>query len=275
MRQGSLFLVLLCQIASAQPTDPRFKSCLESCFNVCDAGPASLAFGCREGCGDKCQHANDVRPTPYGSIAFGTRGAEGISWNQGSWAAADNLAIANCSRYGTDCKVVYRFEHTCAALAVAKGAQHYEAATGDSEKKAEANATAVCQQHWGTCLSDLAACSLTGATASNGPSAPPQPHVTSWGAIAYSAPDMQTGWATSKNDQALAESEAMKMCAQRGKACAVKAVFNKQCGALARDRSFVGFGTAADQRAAQQKALDACTKDGGARCVLYVSFCSL
>jgi hypothetical protein len=231
-------------------------------------------WGCQESCGDKCQHANDVRPTPYGSIAFGTRGAQGISWNQGTWATADNLAIANCGRYGTDCKVVYHFQNACAALAVAKGG-HYEAGTGDTAKKAEANATAACQQHWGTCTTDISACSFAAATASKGSNPPPQPHATSWGAIAYSAPDMQSGWAISKNDQALAESEAMKMCTQRGKACAVKAVFNKQCGALARDRSFVGFGTAADQREAQQKALDACTKDGGARCVLYVSFCSL
>ena len=215
MKQGSLFLILLCQIAGAQPTDPKFSACLDSCFTVCNAGPASLAWGCRENCGERCQHANDVRPTPYGAIAFGTRGAEGISWSQGTWATANNLAIANCERYGTDCKVVYHFQNTCAALAVAKGGQHYEAATGDTAKKAEANATAACQQHWGTCASDLSACSSASVAETTRSNPPAQPHATSWGAIAYSSPDMQSGWANSKSDQALAESEAMKMCATR------------------------------------------------------------
>ena len=257
-----------------QPTDPNFDTCLNNCFSVCDSGPQSLQWGCRENCGNQCASKGGSRPAIYGAIAWGTRGAQGISWNQGNWAAADQKAIADCSRYGGDCKVVYRYQNTCAALAVAKGAQHVEGATGDTEKKAEANATALCQQHWGTCASNISACSLANATASSRPAAPPQPHAASWGAIAYSPSEKQAGWASNKNDQSLAEQEAMKVCSQRGHACAVRMVFNKQCGALARDGNFVGVATAADPRETQQKALQECTKNGGSRCALQVFFCS-
>ena len=52
------------------------------------------------------------------------------------------MALATCGKHGNNCKIVYRFRDTCAALAVAMGSQHYEGATGDTEKSAEANATA-------------------------------------------------------------------------------------------------------------------------------------
>jgi hypothetical protein len=212
-------------------------------------------------------------PTPYGTIAAGT-GGQGISQNRTSWAAADRDAIAACSRYANDCKVVYRFQNTCAAIAVAKGAQHFEVATGSTEKKAEASATEVCQQRWGACRSDLSACSLTSTSPLNKPNPPAQPHATSWGAIAYSAADMGAGWSQGKSERANAEKEAMNTCSQRGKACALRTAFDKQCGALAADRNFTGLGVSTDQTEAQRKAIDECTKAGGTRCVLHISFCS-
>ena len=254
-------------------TSAEFDMCLNSCFNGCNTGPASLAWGCRENCGNSCADKNRNLPTPYGSIAFGAHGS-GISWNKVSWAASDRAAIAPCRRYANDCKVVYRFQNTCAALAEAKGAQHFEVATGSTEKQAEASAMAVCQQRWGACLSDLSACSLTGASRANKPNPPAQPHATSWGAIAYSAADMGAGWSQGKSDRSLAEEEAMNTCAQRGKACALRIAFDKQCGALAADRSFTGWGVSTDQTEAQRKAMDECKKAGGARCVLHIAFCS-
>ncbi len=152
-------LLLTSQLGFAQSS---FNQCLNMCFNTCDSGPADLAWGCRENCGNSCQSKNHNQntPAPYGSIAIGAHGFEGISWNKGTAAAADQSAIATCNRYGSNCKVVYRYQNTCAALAFSKGAQHYESATGNSEKQAEANATALCKKHWGYCLSDISACSL-------------------------------------------------------------------------------------------------------------------
>ncbi len=198
---------------------------------------------------------------------------EGISWNKATQAEADMAAISGCAEHGgTNCKVVYRYRDTCAALSVAKGKVHFESATGPTEKAAEAQATALCQKNWGVmCASNLSACSLTGAKP---PAPPPAPKAISWGAIAYSPTEMAAGTSTGKSDRASAEREAMTVCAQRGKSCVVQTAFNKSCGALAADRTVAGAGTSADQREAQQKAIDACTKAGGARCVLHVSFCS-
>ena len=251
----------------------QFDKCLNDCFNLCKLGPERLAFGCQENCGGQCAKYNRNVPAPYGAIAVGA-GGQGISQNRASWAAADRDAVAACSKYGRDCKVVYRFQNTCAAIAEAKGTQHFEVATASTEKEAAASATAACQQHWGTCRSPLSTCSLTGTSGSNQPNPPAQPRAISWGAIAYSAADMGAGWSQGKSERATAEKEAMNVCSQRGKACVLRIAFNKQCGALAADRTFVGWATSTEPRDAQQKAVAACMKDGGARCALHIFFCS-
>jgi hypothetical protein len=89
-----------------------------------------------------------------------------------------------------------------------------------------------------------------------------------------STPSQFTGWSLGKDDRASAEKEAMNLCSQRGKACVLRTAFNKECGALAADGSVSGWGSSADQREAQQKAIEECKKAGGARCVLHISFCS-
>lgn len=251
----------------------QFDKCLNDCINICNSGPARLAWGCRENCGGQCAKYNQNVPAPYGAIAVGA-GGQGISQNRASWAAADRDAIAACSKYGSDCKVVYRFQNTCAAIAEAKGTQHFEVATGSTEKEAAASATAVCQQRWGACRGALSTCSLTGTSGSNKPNPPAQPRATSWGAIAYSAADMGAGWSQGKSERASAEKEAMNTCSQRGKACVLRIAFSKQCGALAADRSFVGWATSTEPREAQQKAVEQCTKNGGTKCTLHVFFCS-
>jgi hypothetical protein len=228
-----------------------------------------------QGCVDNCNRAycenKPSQPRPYGSIAYGDHGVEGISWNKGSEAEADQFAVGDCSKRGTNCRVVFRYRETCAALSVASGFLHYESATGATEKDAENNANAACRQKWGTCASNLSACSLTGARPAN----PPPVSAISWGAIAYSAADYGAGHSQSKSDQASAEREAMAMCAERGKHCVLETSFNKQCGALAADGTVTGVGVSPDQREALQKAMDACKKAGGARCAPHIAFCSM
>jgi hypothetical protein len=211
-------------------------------------------------------------PRPFGAIAFGAdRRAEGIAWNKGTQQEADQIALATCSEHGNNCRVVFRFRDTCAALAVAAGAPRYEAATGNNAKIAEANAIDLCQQHWSKCLTNLSACSLS---SENRPSPTPPPRAISWGAIAYSNRDMGAGWSQGKDSRASAEKEAMDRCSQRGKACTLRTAFNKQCGALAADRDFTGWGTSANPREAQQRAMAECQKAGGTKCALHIFFCS-
>jgi hypothetical protein len=85
---------------------------------------------------------------------------------------------------------------------------------------------------------------------------------------------MKAGWSQGKRDRVSAEKEAMNTCSQRGKACTLRIAFNKQCGALAADGSFVGWATSTEPREAQQKALKECAKNGGMKCALHVFFCS-
>ena len=66
------------QLLRGQPTDPKFSSCLNSCFDVCNSGPEMLRWGCREGCGRRCEEEAGPPPPPiYGAIAWGTRSAQG------------------------------------------------------------------------------------------------------------------------------------------------------------------------------------------------------
>jgi len=101
------------------------------------------------------------RPHPFGSIAITlVHGYEGISWGKPTQSEADKAAMASCLKAGgKDCKVVFQYHNTCAALAFAKGAVHYAAATESTEEKTKPAATAQCQHQYGYCLADLSACS--------------------------------------------------------------------------------------------------------------------
>jgi hypothetical protein len=44
---------------------------------------------------------------------------------------------------------------------------------------------------------------------------------------------------------------------------------------LAADREAVGSGTSTVQRTAEQQAIDECKRNGGQRCVLHISYCSM
>jgi hypothetical protein len=228
--------------------------------------------GCVTACYDRCKlmyKSAPLPPAPYGAFAFGDQGAEGISWNQTAPADADRVAIANCSKYGSNCKLVSRYTNQCGALAKSADERHFEVGTGNNEQEAQANAVGACQKRWGKCSSDLSHCSFA-----DRHQPPPPPRAISWGAIAFSAADGQAGWSQARDDRASAEQEALRVCSQRGKGCVVMTAFNKQCAGLARDGHIAGTAVAADQQVALQQAQQACAKNGGARCVIQVLFCS-
>ena len=260
-------LVVIPRLGRGQHLSAEMSACIQSCHDSC----YNRYVGCYDLCFKQYCESLEAKPAPFGSIAFGLQGAEGMSWNQATQALADQMALSSCNAHGKDCRIVYRFQNTCAALAVTTDQRHSEAATGDTEKKAEANAIALCQQHWGNCKSNLSDCSLTGAAK---PAAPPPPKAISWGAMAYSIPDMGAGWSMGKADRGTAEKEAMSNCAQRGKSCILESAFNKQCGAVAADGRTDGWGVSANMKEAQQKAIEECRKAGGTQCVLHIAFCS-
>jgi hypothetical protein len=222
-------------------------------------------------CKIQCQGKSN---SGWGAIAYSKKDkVSGWSFEQVDKATAEKIAVQYCTRSGgVKCSVEASFNHACGAVAADGDIVTW--GTDATKLKAEQRSLAECSRAGGKkCAVEAWVCSAPNASAAP-PSAPRPPKNTSWGAIAYSSADMGAGWSQGKDDRASAEKEAMTACSQRGKACVLRTAFNKQCGSLAADRDFTGLGTSADQREAQQKAIDECRKAGGARCVLHISFCS-
>ncbi len=152
-----IFLVLLTLAAPRVPG----QSCYENCQNTCRDISGHVNSGCVDNCNRAyCSSSGNSQPHPYGSIAFSfVTAGEGISWGKATQAEADRAALASCTKVHPNCKIVFQYKNTCAALAVAKGAEHVLAATADTEKKAADDATRQCRLKWGVCLADLSACS--------------------------------------------------------------------------------------------------------------------
>jgi hypothetical protein len=214
--------------------------------------------------------------TSWGAIAYSRKDKiAGWSFEQVDRASAERVALQYCHKEGgVKCVIETSFNATCGA--VAADGELVAWGTGGTEARAKQFATAECTKLGGKkCEVEGSVCSASsGSSSSSRTTAPPPPKAIAWGAIAYSSADMGAGYSQGQSDRASAEKAAMAICAQRGKACTLQAVFNKQCGALAADRNFTGSGVSADQRQALQKALDECKKAGGTRCVPHISFCS-
>jgi Domain of unknown function (DUF4189) len=260
---------------------PQFFSIAADCLDRCMIG-----FQCNNQSSTSCEQQQYNRrqlcqigckgqdaplpPAPYGAVAFGDQGAEGMAWNRTSADDAQRSALDICGRRGKNCKLLTQFKDTCGAVAKSDDERHAETATAPSKEQAATNAIAACRSRWGgNCASDLSACSYADRHVP-----PPGPRTISWGAIAFSAADGMTGHSLAKDDRASAEKEALSDCSQRGKSCVVVTTFNKQCGALVRDGRIAGVAAAENQQTALQQAIQACAKNGGARCVPLVVFCS-
>jgi len=228
-------------------------------------------------CNNKPELCNiECSTDSWGAIAYSWKEKiSGWSYGKSNRTDAVRMAMQACVKEGgSKCILQTSFNGICGSVAadgdlVAWG-------TGGTRAGAQQRALAECAKTGGKkCAVQASVCSGPKSTSDSGPaSPPPPPKAISWGAIAYSTADMGAGWSQGKSDRATAEKEAMNVCSQRGRACVLRAAFDKQCGALAADRGFTGWGTSADQREAQQKAIAGCQKAGGTTCVLHISFCS-
>src|ERR1019366_977380 len=117
IRSACIALLLgIALISTPRPAFADYPTCAADCNYKCRTSP----YGCIADCYENCRRLNPVTPpapAPYGAIAFGDQGAEGMSWNQTSPADAERVALNNCGRYGTNCKLAYHFQNTCGALA--------------------------------------------------------------------------------------------------------------------------------------------------------------
>jgi hypothetical protein len=281
MKQLGRVLILLSATPLVQPTfisNAAAADCVIECMqrSGCWSGRSvSDPSGCNnmpELCNIQCRGKSN---NSWGAIAYSkTDKAAGWSFEQGDKATAEKSALQYCAKQGgAGCVVQASFNHACGAVAADGDIVTW--GTDDTKVSAQQRALLECSRGGGKkCAVEASVCSAPNAS-SAGPSLPATPKNVSWGAIAYSNKDMGAGWSQGKPDRASAEKEALNNCSQRGKACVLRTAFNKQCGALAADRDFAGWGNSTDQRESQQKAIDECKKAGGTRCVLHISFCSM
>ena len=254
---------LLIQLASipAVADDDCYSKCIRE--NSCNTTHPFGGPGCADDCYRKCKKG-------WGAIAYSWKDKVwGCSWEQESPADAERVAMQSCVKEGgVKCILQAGFNFACGA--VAADGERVAWGTDSTKFRAQQRALAECAKIGGRkCAVEAAICPDPNA----GPPGP-QPKEISWGAIAYSAADSGAGWSQGKADRASAERAALDVCAQRGKACTLRAAFNKQCGALAADRDITGLGTSANPRDAQQQAIAECQRAGGSHCALHVFFCS-
>lgn len=138
---------LLADAASA----PAYQSCTTSCDRY-DQG--------------ECVHESQTcvetaPPKPnFGAIAYGAKsGAWGYSYNWDTRKQAEDNALANCKKNGSDCEVQVWYQRECGAVVLTDGNTVYWG-TGDGTGAAGANALAACKEDGGkSCTIKVAECS--------------------------------------------------------------------------------------------------------------------
>jgi hypothetical protein len=148
---------------SASPTPSHandVNQCIDRCFGSYSPTNGS-GSDLRNLCVARCsQSARSGPPAVQGAIAFAlVNGSEAMSWGKANQAEANRSALATCSRYGPNCRVVFNYANTCAGLAVALHATHFATAAARTASQAGVQALASCKRQWGTCNLDLTACS--------------------------------------------------------------------------------------------------------------------
>lgn len=95
----------------------------------------------------------------YGAIAFSqSTGASGWSKNYDNKRSASRAALGYCADSANDCKVVYNFTNSCAALAAGPDGG-YGTDWDVKQRRAEKKAIAACNQYSSGCRIVVSACS--------------------------------------------------------------------------------------------------------------------
>lgn len=273
MKRRARLLLLILSVSAPLLAEDCFFRCMElsGCWSGRSVSDPASCNNMPQLCTIRCQGQSN---NSWGAIAYSKPDKiSGWSFEQSDSATANHTALQFCTKQGgVKCQVEASFNHSCGA--VAADGDFVAWGTSGAKVSAQQRATAECVKMGGKkCAVEASVCSSPNAS-SSASGTPPAPKAVAWGAIAYSVHDMGAGWSQGKPDRASAEKEALAACSQRGKDCVLQTAFNKQCGALAGDRTVTGFAAASDQRQANQQAIDACKKSGGAACALHISFCS-
>jgi hypothetical protein len=94
-------------------------------------------------------YINECNRTLYGALAYDAESrAFGWSYDFANQRDAEQKAMSGCSEKSANCKIVYDFWNSCAALAAATDGS-YAIEGGDNEAGAQSRALAACKQNGG------------------------------------------------------------------------------------------------------------------------------
>jgi|SRR5579872_3235496 len=165
MRHRWLIVVPVLGFAGIASPAPAQADCMSSCSSTYTSNVYGDSANSRLGdCQLRCalQPQQPKRITAYGALAYGTDStAWGFAYGQSSAAAASRIALNGCKPNGDDCKVVYNFSNTCAALAAVEDKGVFATANASSKRGAEQASMAACTRQYGDgCVLEVSTCSL-------------------------------------------------------------------------------------------------------------------
>jgi hypothetical protein len=137
-------LAVVLGLAALMARAEEVNRCIDRCFGGVGDQPGYTTL--RDMCVQQC----GKNATPYGAIAYGAESqAAGWSYDYRTKGDADQQALANCAKYGDDCKVVVTIFNSCAAVAAGDN-KRFAVAQARRGEQAQANAVAACTQQGGT-----------------------------------------------------------------------------------------------------------------------------
>jgi Domain of unknown function (DUF4189) len=145
VRALSVVLIAIAQIAGAR------AGCFEQCLDQCNSfSDAPVAHG---SCTDDCTRASCTKSEgtiSYGAIAYGPRStAAGWAYDWGSPGDANQTALSQCRKHGSDCQIVATFSNSCASVAAVEAQGVFSVGTGRTRAEAQAGAIAACSRQYG------------------------------------------------------------------------------------------------------------------------------
>ena len=121
--------------------EPARADCNSTCSGLYTSSAYPNDYTSRlSACMLNCSLNRSKPKTAYGALAYGANStAYGFSYRQGQCGAAAQVALDECKPNGDDCKVVYDFSNTCAALAAVESKGVFAAAYAPSKAPSRAS----------------------------------------------------------------------------------------------------------------------------------------
>jgi len=137
--------ILILALGLALPTAAR-ADCIDECDTRYNCTGVGVDFNLCDQERMECMQTECSKPRIlYGAIAYGAEStAAGWAYDMGTAGDADRTALANCNKYGNDCKLVASFSNSCAAVAAIEKKGVFSVGRGSTQSEAQSNAIDAC-----------------------------------------------------------------------------------------------------------------------------------